>query len=175
MLRAKGLLSAAVIASLMFVGPIPHCLSQEGPDTVKGSQGQETTRPQRLKARPERYPKALAGLEVIADLTATPAVYNGKCPPTITFKGKIGVNIATIIHYRFVRSDNVRSQPGVLVFEEPGTKEVTATWQLDDVTPSTEFTGWQAIQISYPAKVQSNTAYFRGTCEDDGKSVGEKN
>ncbi len=165
----KCLLPITAMAVLLFAGPIPHGYSQQAPEKGKILQGRESASQQRLKERPSRYPGAIVGLEVIADLTVTPATYTGECPVTLTFNGKIAVNRPGPVHYRFIRSDNTRSEMFILNFEEPGTKEVSTTWKFDNPSASPDFTGWQAIQVSYPMKVQSNTALFRGTCTNERK------
>lgn len=170
----KSFLSLAVMASLLFIGPIPRSYSQQIPDKGKILQGRESASQQRLKERPQRYPGAIVGLEVIADLTVDPTMYKGECPGTFTFKGKIATNRPGPVHYRFIRSDNTRSELLVLNFDEPGTKEVTTTWQFDGPSASPDFTGWQAIQVSFPMKVQSNTALFRGTCTNERKPAPQK-
>jgi hypothetical protein len=132
---------------------------------------QEKSEPAQAPAKkpakpPARYPTAIAGLEVLADLSVSPTNYKGPCPATFTFKGKITVNRATTVQYRFIRSDNTRHALGVLTFDGPGTQEVTDTWVFDDPAQLPAFKGWEAIQLNLPMKIQSNIAFFSGTCSD---------
>ncbi len=173
MRQTGSLLSAAALASLIFVAPLPEGYCQQNPDAAKIAQPGEAAGHKQSIAIPKRYPQAIAGLEVLADLTVTPAMYNGTCPVTLTTKAKITVNRATIVQLRFVRNDNTRSDLAVLVFDEPGTQEIVRTWQLASPTDSPDFSGWQAVQINYPMKVQSNTAYFRGTCTNAAQPLKE--
>jgi hypothetical protein len=143
--------------------------SQENIGAPKNSSGQESKKT-RFPTRPSQYPAALAGLEILADLTVSPATYGGPCPASLTFNGKITVNRPATVHYRFIRSDDTRKHPGVLTFDKPGTKEVTDTWQLGEAGGSAELNGWSAIQVSFPMKAQSNTAYFKGRCSEGGQS-----
>jgi hypothetical protein len=118
-----------------------------------------------VKKHPRFYRNALAGLEIVADLSVTPT-YNGPCPAVFTFKGKISVNRPVTLQYRFVRSDNIRHAMEILTFDEAGSKEVTKTWEFDDPAQLPSFSGWEAIQVLLPVKMQSNPAFFRGTCTD---------
>ena len=120
----------------------------------------------KLAKPPARYPTAIAGLEVLADLSVSPSSYTGQCPAVFTFKGKITVNRATTVQYRFIRSDNTRHALGVLTFDGPGSQEVTDTWVFDDPAQLPAFKGWEAIQLNLPMKGQSNIAFFTGTCTD---------
>ncbi|RJR33301.1 MAG: hypothetical protein C4576_28295 [Desulfobacteraceae bacterium] len=146
---------------LLLAGLTIPCYGQEKQERV-----QPPTKPGKLNKRPDRYPAAIAGLEVLADLSVSPTTHNGQCPAVFTFKGKITVNRAATVQYRFVRSDNVRHALGVLTFDGPGTQEVTDTWVFDDPAQLPAFRGWEAIQINLPMKLQSNVAYFNGTCTD---------
>jgi hypothetical protein len=158
-----------VVAALIWVSAMglvaTDVYPQEDSEVLKNPSQQEPKKA-RPSSRPRQYPAALAGFEVVADLTASPATYMGSCPALITFKGKITVNRPATLHYRFIRSDDTRKNPGVLTFDKPGTQEVMDTWELGKAGGSAELNGWSAIQISFPMKVQSNTAYFRGRCSE---------
>lgn len=138
--------------------------SQQTSTTIPDPEAQKPAKPSKLPERPPRYPTALAGLELLADLSVSPAAHTGPCPALLTFRGKISVNRPATVHYRFVRSDNTRTKPEVLTFEEAGTKEVTDTWRFENTARAPTFSGWEAIQVSFPMKAQSNVAYFTGSC-----------
>lgn len=164
MLRRRSITIVVALACLMLTGFTVRGNSQEKSDTPQGPSGQQPTTVEEQVTRPQRWPTALAGLELIADLTVTPVTYEGPCPALFTFKGKISVNRPVAVYYRFVRSDNTRTDPGVLTFEKPGSREVTYTWQLGGTAATPEFNGWVAIQTSLPMKRKSNPAFFRGSC-----------
>jgi len=155
-----------LLTCLILMGFAAHGYSQEESKPVQNPETQRPAKLPMLKKRPDRYPTALAGLEVLVDLTVSPPTYTGSCPAVFTFYGKITVNRATIVQYRFVRSDNTRHSLGVLVFEKPGTQEVSDTWAFDDTTQLPTIRGWEAIQTNFPMKVRSNLAYINGTCTD---------
>lgn len=159
--KRKPFVITMLFTCLILIGFTVDGYSQEKSETI---QKPETQKP--VKKLSPRYPTALAGLEVLADLSVSPPSYTGKCPTVFTFKGKITVNRPATVQYRFVRSDNTRHALGVLTFEEAGTKEVTDTWVFDDPAQLPTFQGWEAIQVNLPMKIQSNLAYFKGTCTD---------
>lgn len=172
MVRTRGFLILFTLTCLFLTGFMTEGSCQQNSETLQTPQSQPPAKIQRLPKRPDRAPSAVAGLEVVSDLIASPAVYTGPCPAPITIKGKIGVNRATIVQYRFIRSDNSRSEPKVLNFEKPGSQEVSDTWQFDDPSASPDFSGWQAIQFNYPTKDRSNVAFFKGTCTNRKRSSG---
>ncbi len=129
-------------------------------------EAQKPAKSQKQEVPVIRNRSALAGFEVLADLSVSPRTHSGPCPTTFTFEGKITVNRAAIVHYRYVRSDNTRTSPAILTFEKAGTQAVTDTWQFDDPTQDPTFSGWEAIQIILPLKFQSNVAFFKGTCTE---------
>jgi hypothetical protein len=109
------------------------------------------------------------GASIVADVSVDPVAHSGACPATFNFKGIISVNRPATVYYRFVRSDNYRSQPVPLVFDKPGTQEVTHSWQVPGEIGKT-LEGWAALQVVNPLKFQSNPAYFKNTCTDEPKS-----
>jgi len=101
--------------------------------------------------------------EYSAHLDASPARYDGKCPGVITFKGSISARRAGRVQYKFIRSDGAFAPVQTLEFAAPGSKPVGTTWTLGGAgLPS--YNGWEAIQIVYPASVQSNRASFSLRC-----------
>jgi len=102
---------------------------------------------------------------VRAVLKAEPASYSGSCPAKITFKGTIMSSKAGRVQYKFIRSDNANAPVQTLVFDKPGRKTVSTTWQLGG--PSLpQYAGWEAIQIIYPQQATSNKAMFKVQCAD---------
>jgi hypothetical protein len=100
-----------------------------------------------------------------ATLNASPARYSGKCPGVITFNGTITAGKAGRVQYKFIRSDGAFAPVQTLDFTAPGTKPVSTTWTLGGAAlPS--YNGWEAIQIVYPASVQSNHANFALQCAE---------
>lgn len=172
--KRRSVIITMLLPCLIFMGYAVKGYSQQESNSRQSPAAQKPAKTQNLPERPRRYPTALAGLEVIADLSVSPSTHTGSCPALFRFTGKITVNKAATVQYRFVRSDNTRMPPAVLTFEEAGTQEVTDTWQFEDATSGSTFTGWEAIQINFPMKVQSNVAIFRGTCTGQGKRVPEK-
>lgn len=164
--KPKSFVIAMLSTCLILFGLAAQGYSQEKSQTIKNPETQQPARKPGLTKRPPRYPAALAGLEVVADLSVSPPNYTGQCPAVFTFKGKITVNRAATVQYRFVRSDNTRHSLGVLTFEKAGSQEVTDTWVFDDPTQLPTFRGWEAIQVNLPMKVKSNLAHFKGTCTD---------
>lgn len=117
-----------------------------------------------------------AGLEVIADLSANQLAYTGACPTVFTFKGRISTNRAMTVHYRFVRSDDVRTTPVALKLAKDEKKEVTYSWELGGTSGPTEFNGSVFLQVIYPTnmKIVSNVVNFKGTCTNrEAKSTQE--
>lgn len=121
---------------------------------------QQTSAP--APAETSSAPPAFRVVEVI--LRADPGEYVGPCPVTITFSGRISVaGGGGTVSYKFLRSDGASAPIQTLVFDEPGSKDVTDTWTLGgDSLPS--FSGWQAIQIFDPEELTSNEATFSFTC-----------
>lgn len=110
-------------------------------------------------------------------LRADPAEYTGKCPVTIKFTGTISVGgRGGTVKYKFLRSDKANSLPQELVFDGPGSKELSTTWQLSPHRVSRSgaplpFEGWQQIQILEPVLMISNQAGFSLTCKDSASQV----
>jgi hypothetical protein len=101
--------------------------------------------------------------EYSAHLNASPARYDGGCPGVIAFKGTITATRAGRVQYKFIRSDGAFAPVQTLDFAAPGTKSVATTWTLGGAgLPS--YNGWEAIQIVYPAPLQSKHADFSLHC-----------
>jgi hypothetical protein len=115
----------------------------------------------RTPARPD--PASASFRVVEAMLRADPFEYHGSCPVTITFSGRISVAGGRgTVSYKFLRSDGASAPVESLVFEAPGSKDVSTTWRLGG--PGFAYSGWQAIQIFDPEDVKSKQANFMIQC-----------
>ena len=105
---------------------------------------------------------SVQSLQVVSvSLTASPEVYDGLCPATITFSGNITVKGKGPVKYTFLRSDGASAPVYTLDFDSDGTKLVDTTWTLGLPT----FDGWQSIKILSPSEMESNRAWFKGSCQ----------
>jgi hypothetical protein len=137
--------------------------------TVNGYSQQDRESP---KKPTERQPfqnrfQWQVGLEVIADLSTDKLTYTGTCPTTFTFKGRISTNRAMTLHYRFIRSDDVRTLPVTLKLGKGETREVSYSWELGgDPNGPPEINGWIFLQAVYPTnmKTASNVVNLKGNC-----------
>jgi predicted chitinase len=108
-------------------------------------------------------------------LKAETAEYSGKCPFTFQFTGSISVaGKGGIVKYKFLRSDKALSLPQELVFDGPGSKAVSTTWQLSPIVVDRggnqiPFEGWQQIEILEPVAMKSERASFKLTCDKAGE------
>ncbi|MBA2733958.1 MAG: hypothetical protein H0U54_13895 [Acidobacteria bacterium] len=101
-------------------------------------------------------------IEVI--LSVSPQAYDGPCPATINFIGKITTDGPATVQYTFARNDSASAPTSTLVFDSAGTKEVSTTWTLGGgALPS--YHGWQLINTLAPNKLVSNKAYFKLLCK----------
>jgi|LGOV01.1.fsa_nt_gb hypothetical protein len=92
-------------------------------------------------------------------LEAIPPSYEGDCPTTVRFRGKIYANGRGTVRYTFIRSDGATRPEHTLNFEAAGSRNVSNTWQL-----SHNYSGWQAIRILSPQEMVSNRARFGLRC-----------
>jgi hypothetical protein len=109
--------------------------------------------------------KPLAGKLTITEafLVAEPNQYQGDCPITVRFSGRISAaGGAGTVSYRFLRSDGASAPIQVLHFSEPGSQEVRTEWQIGG--PGTTYSGWQSIKISDPQDTESPQASFSIQC-----------
>jgi hypothetical protein len=118
-----------------------------------------------------------AGLEVIADLRGDQLTYTGSCPTTFTFKGSISTNRAMTVHYRFLRSDDVRTIPVALKLGKDERKELTYSWEVGGSSGSSEFNGWVFLQAIYPTnmKTVSNVVNFKVNCTNREEKSTQEN
>lgn len=103
-------------------------------------------------------------------LEADPKVYEGPCPVTIKFTGKITANMPGTVKYTFTRNDgasapvrNLSIGGGFAPAGEGVTGTVHNTWQLGGPgLPA--YTGWQTLKILSPNPMESNKAGFKIRC-----------
>jgi len=113
---------------------------------------------------------AVAQLQVTAvSLAANPANYSGPCPGTIKFSGKIVAKGKGEVKYQFFRSDGATGPVMSVVFDGPGSKEISTTWTLGGAGLPT-YTGWEAVRVLSPNSIESNRANFTLTCSNSGAS-----
>ncbi len=91
-----------------------------------------------------------------------PVLLSAACPATVRFKGRITSQKAGEVTYKFVRSDGGKMSTKTLKFEQPGTQSVETSWKL-----GRNFSGWMAIEIETPVKIQSNRASFEVECNNN--------
>lgn len=93
-------------------------------------------------------------------LKADRGIYEGKCPQRVSFGGWITTNGKGTALYRFVRSNETKSDIKNLFFPGPGTKKVRDSWMAKRY-------GWDLIEVFEPAKIVSKRAYFRIKCVEE--------
>ncbi len=162
--RKRFIIVVILFTSLIIGGFTTAGYSQQSSETSK--------KPAAAQKQPvERQPfqnrfQWQAGLEVIADLRAEQLTYTGSCPTTFIFKGSISTNRAMTLHYRFLRSDDVRTVPVTLKLGKDERKEITYSWEVAGTSGSPEFNGWIVLQAIYPTnmKTVSNVVNFKVNC-----------
>jgi hypothetical protein len=164
--KRRSVFTIMIVPCLILTLVMAEAYGQQRSSAPEGPEAQKPAKSQKPEVPVVRNRSALAGFEVLADLSVSPRTYSGPCPTPFTFQGKITVNRAAVVHYRFVRSDNTRTSPAILTFEKAGTQEVTDSWQFDGPAQPATFSGWEAIQIILPLRFQSNVAFFNGTCTE---------
>lgn len=97
---------------------------------------------------------------ISATLAASPSAYDGPCPVTIRFIGRITVRGSGTLSYTFARSDGATGPVRTLTFNGERAQTVETTWTLSH--PS--FSGWQSLRILAPYPVESNRAFFSEVC-----------
>jgi WD40 repeat protein len=98
--------------------------------------------------------------------------YKGKCPVSVKFKGAItSEGGAGTVKYKFVRSDGNPTVEEELIFDAPGTKEVSYSLDVSgsgfsrrgDVIPAT---GSVELRIIAPEAKSSKQATYSVSCDD---------
>jgi hypothetical protein len=93
-------------------------------------------------------------------LRADPFNYDGPCPVTIKFSGRISVAGGSgTVAYKILRSDGASAPVKSITFSGPGGQDLESTWQL-----GASYSGWQQIQILDPAEEVSEKAEFTIQC-----------
>jgi hypothetical protein len=98
-----------------------------------------------------------------AQLSASPAQFQGACPATIRFTGEIRAAKPGKVQFKFVRSDGASSAVQTLLFSAPGSKPISTTWTLGGQAV-TRYQGWQAIEFVHPPTGRSPPANFSIQC-----------
>lgn len=112
---------------------------------------------------------------VATKLRAEPSEYKGKCPFTIKLTGTISVvgGRGGTVKYKFVRNDGGQTLPQELVFDGPGSKEVSTTREayfqgVSRAGKPLPLEGWLEIEILAPVAMKSNRAAFSVVCDEPG-------
>jgi hypothetical protein len=173
--RKRFIIVVILFTSLIIGGFTTNGYSQQGSETSKKpAAGQQ--KPMERQPFQNRF-QWQAGLEVIADLRADRLSYTGQCPTTFTFKGSISTNRAMTVHYRFLRSDDVRTVPVALKLGKDERKEITYSWEVGGSSGPRELDGWVFLQAIYPTnmKIVSNVVNFKVNCtnreEESAKDI----
>ena len=153
-----GTIGGAVIANWKVIFPNPP--DQETHGTAAPPHASSVAEPSGRSLPPQP-----AGFRVLeAALRADPFDFAGSCPAKIEFSGRISViGGAGTVSYRFLRSDGASAPVQTLVFDGPGSKDVSTTWQLGGAGSSVS--GWEAIKVLEPTEIESNHATFKIKCD----------
>ncbi len=100
-------------------------------------------------------------VEVI--LSADPFNYEGPCPVTIRFSGRISVVGNGTVAYKFLRSDGASAPVKSIAFSGSGSQDIEDTWIFGK-----SCSGWEQIQILDPVEKLSNRAEFTIQCREGG-------
>jgi hypothetical protein len=94
-------------------------------------------------------------------LRADPANYNGPCPVTINFRGRIeAADGPGSVSYKFLRSDSADAPVSSASFAGTGNQAVFSSWSLGRT-----YSGWQQVQILDPGNLTSANADFSVHCQ----------
>jgi hypothetical protein len=97
-------------------------------------------------------------------LTATPATYEGPCPATVNFEGRVTVNGKGAVRYTWLRDDGATAPVHTLTFAAAGSKSVSMRRTVGSYERRPSASGWEAIKILEPNLTESNRASFTVTC-----------
>lgn len=92
-------------------------------------------------------------------LRANPMTHNGPCPAEIKFNAKVTATGTGEVVCRILRSDNIPGPEIIFNFTRAGTKDTTYIWNA-----TTNFMGWQQLEVIKPNKAKSNKAEFTVMC-----------
>lgn len=107
-------------------------------------------------------PVAFAVTKVV--VTVDDSTFSGACPHKFTFTGKITVNQAGTVTYKWLRSDGASSSEVDLTFASAGTKDVTKNWTFGGAG-NTYTDYWQQVEIVSPNSKKSAKALFTLECD----------
>ncbi len=96
-------------------------------------------------------------------LSVSEPEFTGSCPHRFEFTGRVTVNRAGTVRYRWIRSDGGKSGEQTLVFATAGTMPVSTYWQLGSGMGSYP-DRWMAIEIMAPNSLVSRHARFSLKC-----------
>lgn len=94
-------------------------------------------------------------------ITAEPKNYSGICPATIKFHIEFKTTSLSpiTVKYQIFRSDSAKSDIRTISLSKLNPKKITDTWQLNQ-----DYSGWKAVRILSPLKMDSNKAEFTVKC-----------
>ncbi len=106
-----------------------------------------------------------AGFRVIEMFVrADPFDYSGACPVMITFTGRISVAGGSgTVSYKWIRNDGASAPVETLIFDGPGSKDISTTWYIG--ASGMSYSGWQALEIFDPEAKTSEHADFKIQCQ----------
>jgi hypothetical protein len=134
--------------------------------------------------KPVAKPKRAVLVPLVKQVTfhADPPEYTGACPTGIGFKGKITVNRAGTVKYRYVSHDGKKSPDFSLKFTAAGT-QATRKWHrtlskpdpgktlsAGGKQPKWDHTGWYRIEILSPKVQESVKAVYKVDCTVPSKA-----
>ncbi len=94
--------------------------------------------------------------------SVNPTSFTGECPKMFEFTGTITSDSPGEVRYKWLRSDNAQAPEQTIIFNAPGTQNVTTTWTLGG--PGKTYNNWEAIQVLSPNPMTSNKAVFTLEC-----------
>jgi hypothetical protein len=94
-------------------------------------------------------------------IIAEPKSYTGLCPANIKFTIEFSTTSLSpiTVQYQLFRSDGAKSELRTISLSKINPKKITETWQL-----SQDYSGWEAVRILSPVRVESNKAEFTVKC-----------
>ena len=98
-------------------------------------------------------------IEVQVEVWGDTGPYTGSCPHRFEFYGRITVNRATTVQYRWLRSDGARAPVKTITFTGPGSQVVSSIWQL-----GAEGNFWKQLEIISPVPLLSDKLSFSVDC-----------
>lgn len=118
----------------------------------------KTTSPESVSSSKASFTETCVFAVTKVTVTISPST-NDSCPETYTVTGKITVNKAGTVKYKWVRSDGTLSSTQTLTFSSVGTKPITDSWTIN----GDSYAGWEQIQVTSPNSMTSSKATFTFT------------